>query len=228
MTSYFVTGTDTGVGKTTISAALLRAARARGRTVAALKPAETGCDRSPDGTLLPADGLALRAACGMDDIPLEAIVPHRFATPVAPAVAARREPDRPRFSVDRTRTALETLRARRPDLILVEGAGGLLVPFDEQLLAADLVRELDLPLLIVARASLGTINHTLLTIFEARRRQLRVAGVILNRTLTAKGPDEESNAAEIARLADVRVLGTFPHIPSEHADATADAIATNL
>jgi dethiobiotin synthetase len=112
-------------------------------------------------------------------------------------------------------------------LLLVEGAGGLLVPLQDDLLTADLVARLSLPLLIIARAGLGTINHTLLTISEARRRGLAIAGVILNRVEEEWSASEESNAVEIARLGEVHVLGTVPHLPREAAgelDNLADVI----
>ncbi len=203
--AYFVTGTDTGVGKTHVAAALLRACRQRDLSVAALKPAESGCPTSTT----PADGLLLREAAGLDDVPLPVIVPHRYLTPVAPAVAARLE-GRP-FSLPLVRDCLATLTSRAPDLLLVEGAGGLLVPYSDDLLAADLAAALDLPLLIVARAGLGTINHTLLTIAEARRRRLLIAGFILNRVTREPDASEATNAEEIARHTDVRFLGTVEH-----------------
>jgi dethiobiotin synthetase len=207
---YFVTGTDTGVGKSLVAAGLLAAARRRGHRVAALKPAESGCDRGPDGTLQAADAALLRAAAGLEVLPLEAVAPHRYLAPVAPGVAARREG--PPFSVDRVKAALGRLLADEPHLLLVEGAGGLLVPYSDTLLEADLVATLGLPLLIVARAGLGTINHTLLTVFEARRRGLTVAGVILNRVEAERSPSEAENAAEIGRLGEIQVLGTVPHL----------------
>lgn len=223
--SYFVTGTDTGVGKTFVSAGILAALRRRGVAVAALKPAESGCARGPDGNLVPADGIRLRAAAGLVDVPLEIVVPHRYAMPAAPAVAGRAE--NVTFSVPRVEKCRATLLARGPQLLLVEGAGGLLVPYQDDLLAADLVAQLALPLLIVARAGLGTINHTLLTLSEARRRGLTVVGVILNRVDEEWSPSEESNASEIARLGDVAVLGTVPHLAREAHDdpgALADAV----
>jgi dethiobiotin synthetase len=203
VTAYFVTGTDTGVGKTIVAAGLLAHARARGLRTAALKPAETGCVHG-----VPTDGLLLRAAAGADHLPIDAIVPHRYATPVAPAVAARLE-GRP-FSLARTRTAFAALAGA--DLLLVEGAGGLLSPYADYLLAADLAAALALPLLIVARAGLGTINHTLLTVAEARRRGLTVAGVILSRVSAAPDPSEATNRAEIGRRIPVPVLGTLEHV----------------
>ena len=133
-------------------------------------------------------------------------MPYRFRLPIAPAVASRREGRT--IELDRIRQAMPRGGV---DLVLVEGAGGLLVPYTPELLAADVVRALELPILIVARASLGTINHTLLTIFEARRRGLAIAGVILNRVVAARGPDEDDNAAEIERHGAVKVLGIVPH-----------------
>jgi dethiobiotin synthetase len=220
---YFVTGTDTGVGKTTVSAGILAALHRRGFTVAALKPAESGCEPR-GGDLVPADGTLLRVAAGLDDLPIERIVPHRLASAVAPGVAARLEGIP--FSWPRVVEARAALVARKPRLLLVEGAGGLLVPYADDLVGADLAARLELPLLIVARASLGTINHTLLTVFEARRRGLTVAGVILNRVVSELGPDEASNAAEIERLGGIRVLGTVPHLPpSARCDPAALAAA---
>lgn len=208
MKTYFVTGTDTGVGKTFVSAGILASLRRRGVAVAALKPVETGCD--PD----PADGALLGAAAG------RALVPYTFRPPIAPAVAARLE-GRP-VSFERIRAALVSLDA---DFCLVEGAGGLLVPYTDDLLAADLVAFLGLPLLVVARASLGTINHTLLTIAEARRRGLPIAGVILDRVVAQAGPDEPHNVGEIERHGGVRVLGTVPHVAGARDPAAlADAV----
>ena len=201
-TRTFVTGTDTGVGKTFVATALLVAARARGMTTAALKPAETGCDRDAAGELVPADGLRLRAAAGADALPIERVVPHRYATPVAPALAARLE-GQP-FSLERTLAAAAFFSGA--DLLVVEGAGGLLVPFSDEHLAADVAAALAAPLLIVARATLGTINHALLTVFEARRRGLAISAVVLNPLPTDDDPSLPYNAAEIARIGQVRVL----------------------
>jgi dethiobiotin synthetase len=224
--AYFVTGTDTGVGKTAISIAILTALRRRGLGVAALKPAETGC-RVEGGVLLGSDGIGLRAAAGLEDVPLDVIAPHRYQTPVAPAVAARLE-ERP-FSLPRVLKCRDTLVARAPHLFLVEGAGGLLVPYVDDFLGADLAAALGLPLLIVARAGLGTINHTLLTVAEARRRGLAIAGVILNRSSAERGISEDTNAGEIERLGDVRVLGLLPYVgPEPDAGALADMFTESV
>src|SRR5262249_34231968 len=147
MKAYFVTGTDTGVGKTFVSAGILHSLRRRGVRVAALKPAETGCDPEP------ADGALLARAAGACPVPFT------YRLPVAPAVAARVEGNP--FTLAPVRAAFDALDA---DFCLVEGAGGLLVPFADDLLAADVAAALALPVLVVARASLGTINHTVLTV----------------------------------------------------------------
>ncbi len=208
MRAYFVTGTDTGVGKTFVSAGILASLRRRGVSTAALKPVETGCDDEPE------DAALLRAAAG------HAEVPHTYRMPAAPAVAARLE-GRP-VSLARIRAAFASLVA---DFCLVEGAGGLLVPYTDDLLAADVVASLGLPLLVVARASLGTINHTLLTLAEAHRRGLPIAGVILNRVVAAAGADEPYNIGEIERHGRVRVLGTVPHVAdARDPTALADAV----
>ena len=212
-TGYFVSGTDTGVGKTFVSAGILAALRRRGHTVAALKPAETGCFRTDDGVLIPEDGALLRTAAGLEDVPLEIIVPHRYALAAAPAVAGRVE--NVTFSLPRVEKCRATLLARNPRLLLVEGAGGLLVPYLDELLAADVIFALRLPLLVVARAGLGTINHTLLTLSEARHRGIAVTGVILNRVEEPWHASEETNAQEIERLGGVPVLGIVPFLPRE-------------
>lgn len=228
--AFFVTGTDTGVGKTTISAGLLFSLRRHGHTVAALKPVETGCRRDPKtGELVPKDALLLRTAAGLEALPLGAVVPYRYSLPVTPAVAARHEGLPISFAA--LRDAYAKLRDRAPRLLLVEGAGGLLSPLTDSHLGADLARELGLPLLVIARASLGTINHTLLTVNEAHRRGLAVAGILLNRTSATRGADEESNAAEIARLTHVPVLGTVEHLPAPQRrdpDRLADAVDSAL
>src|SRR5262245_42420004 len=143
----FVTGTDTGVGKTVVACALVRALRARGVAVAAMKPIETGV-----GVAGPADAIALREAAALD-VPLEDVCPQLFALPAAPLAAARAECR----VVDLA--AIDAAHARtraRCELLVMEGAGGLLVPVTEQLAMADLAARYALPLWIVARAALGT------------------------------------------------------------------------
>ena len=209
--ALFVTGTDTGVGKTLVARALCAAARAAGVRVAPFKPFESGCAPPGSGARRPADTLALRDACGLDDSSL-AITDcniYSFSEATAPGLAAREA----HVVVDEARVvrACAALR-RRFDLVIIEGAGGLLVPLGDDLLVADLAARLAAPLLVVARDALGTINHTLLTIAEARRRDLPVVGLVLSRATTDPAPDRAHNADAIARLGGVRVLGTLPFV----------------
>ncbi|HKK52634.1 MAG TPA: dethiobiotin synthase [Myxococcota bacterium] len=188
MRGLFVTGTDTGVGKTRVGCALARGLREAGVDVGVMKPAETGVPATG-----PEDANALRAAAGVDD-PIELICPLRFALPAAPEVAARAE-DR-EAPLGPVHEAFETLSSRHA-FMLVEGAGGLLVPFDAQTDMSDLARALDLPVLIVARAALGTINHTRLTLEAAEARGLDVLGVVISH---ADGPLSDADALNLEFL----------------------------
>lgn len=201
----FVCGTDTGVGKTVVSALLLALMRESGLNAAPMKPVETGC-RSRRGAPFAADlDLSLKTA-GMRPPPeeLELMSPYRFKKPASPHLAAAREGRRIRNSV--IHAALDRLRQRyRP--VLVEGAGGLMVPLHGSCLTLDLLAELRVPILLVARSGLGAINHTLLTLNVLAQRQLKVAGVIFN-----DGPQEDplivaDNLRCIPRLSGVRCLG---------------------
>jgi dethiobiotin synthetase len=197
----FVTGTDTGVGKTVVACALVRALRARGIAVAAMKPIETGVVAGG-----PADAIALREAAG-GYVPLDDVCPVRFALPAAPLAAARAEGR----SVDLA--AIDAAHARvraRCEFLVMEGAGGLLVPAAEQVAMADLARRFALPLWIVARAALGTINHTRLTLEAARARGLRVAGVVINHSSGPLPEAERTNLALLREELGALLVGEIP------------------
>ena len=205
MKSYFITGTDTGVGKTIVTGALAAALAARGLSVGVLKPCESGCAEIK-GELVPSDAVFLRDMAGCDDS-LDAICPYRLRTALAPGVAAQREG----ISIDPARiAALFAAACRRHDSVLVEGAGGLLVPITDRLLTIDLVKLLAIPLIIVGRLSLGAINHMLLTVREAQRAGLVIAGIILNQTTREHGPAEQTNPEVISRFTDAPLLGIMP------------------
>jgi dethiobiotin synthetase len=207
VTALFVTGTDTGAGKTAVACALARAARGAGLHVRVLKPIETGCARGADGALVPADALALAAAAG-DDAPVTRLCPYRFELPAAPEVAAAAED-----------TAIElapiadalSLARKDADLVIVEGAGGLLVPIARELDMAGLAARFDLPVLVVARAALGTINHTLLTLEAARARELRVLGVVVSHTTAVHSRADRRNLELLLARLPVRFLGELAH-----------------
>ncbi len=201
MSGLFVTGTDTGVGKTLVGCALTAAFAARGRAVGVMKPCETG-----DGD----DAELLIAATGRADLLPALVRPYRLALPAAPEEAARQAGTQ--ISPVVIRQARDEL-VLSSDCLLVEGAGGLLVPVAPGWLMADLARALDLDLLIVARLRLGTINHTLLTVEAARRRSLRVVGIVLSASDLDSGPEEASTPAAIARHSGVPVLGVLPYLP---------------
>lgn len=171
-----VTGTDTEVGKTLITGAIARVLRKDGATVEVFKPVASGCRRDREG-LISADAEFL-AACAESRRPLHEINPVRYGPALAPNVAAERT-HRP-VDLDAIFDAYRRLQGQA-DVMLVEGVGGLLCPIRDDFWMIHLAKMMDLPVVIVARAGLGTINHTLLTIHAARSAGLRVAGVIINR-----------------------------------------------
>ena len=211
MAGLFVTGTDTGVGKTFVARGIASALRARGRRVGVLKPIETGCGSAIDRR--PADALALRAAAG-SSLPLDCICPYRLDAPLAPDVAARLE----NVQIDPAVIAAAFRAIEQVhDVTLVEGAGGLLVPIVERYSMADLARDLDLPLLVVVDSKLGAINHTLLTLEAAAARKLTVRGYVLNH-VSAADEAAATNASVLARCADAACLGTIDWTPSAERD----------
>jgi len=221
MIGYFVTGTDTGVGKTTVSRSLLAAATARGLHTRCFKPVESGCSRAADGALVPRDAHALWEATDRTQ-PLESVCLYRFEEPVAPGVAATRLGTS--IDLGAITAAVAAIRAASPDLLLVEGAGGLLVPLGGGQSIANLAILLGLPLLIVARPTLGTINHTLLTIEAAHRRGLVTQGVIFSSGSAVEAADISSNAAEIWSGSGVPVVGTLPYQHDLSLDRLAAAV----
>ncbi len=206
MSALFVTGTDTGCGKTAVGCALARSVRASGRRVRVLKPIETGCEMR-GAERIPADALALAEAAG-DDAPLARLCPYRLALPAAPEVAARDA--NMKLELGPIADALALAR-RDADLVIVEGAGGLLVPIAPRLDMAGLVAALDLPVLVAARASLGTINHTLLTLEAARARGLRVVGLVVSHTTQALAPADRRNLGLLLERLRVPFLGELAH-----------------
>ena len=197
MIGYFVTGTDTNVGKTYVTCALARRARAIGHRVFAFKPVETGCAPGPDGNLLGADQeLLVAAAGGWQTGPLKGL--YRLPLPAAPLVAATAAG----ASIDLALIS-QTIRhgAAEPgvSVTLVEGAGGWRVPLTASADMAALARELGLPVLVVARAGLGTINHTLLTIEAVQCDGASLAAVIFSQRADDDPAFTLSNRAEIRR-----------------------------
>jgi dethiobiotin synthetase len=201
----FITGTDTGVGKTVVAAVLARLLRMRGLSVGVMKPVTSGC-REEAGRLLSDDALLLCQAAGVECT--DDVAPYLLREPVAPAEAAKQ--DGVVIDFARISAAFDRLAAAH-DYVIVEGAGGLMVPLAGGLLVADLARQLDLPLLVVARPTLGTINHTVLTCFSAQQMELKVTGVVINNYPDAPGLAERSAPHHIGSLCGAPVLGIWPH-----------------
>ena len=204
MNGLFVTGTDTGVGKTVLTGGIACALRARGHAVGVAKPVQSGAlAGDPYG-----DAQLLKRWTRVGESPGE-LAPFSFSAPLAPSIAAELEGR----VVDRDEAVAHVRAiASRYDAVLVEGAGGLLVPLGQDWTVADLALDLALPVLVVARAGLGTVNHSALTVRVARQLGLEPIGVILN------GPADDStpaNARLIERLAGVPVLGHTPPLDGE-------------
>ncbi len=209
----FITGTGTGVGKTVVTAAILRAARAAGIDAAPFKPVQTGAADGPGGLRAPDVEFCL-AAAGLDAPADEArlMAPCLYKPACSPHLAARIE-GRP-VEIEAIRSAAESLLARREALI-VEGAGGVMVPLNESQTMLDLMAALALPVLVVAINGLGTINHTLLTLAALREAGVEVLGVVFNQPDGPGEADEfirRDNPETIARFGGVAVLGRLPHV----------------
>jgi dethiobiotin synthetase len=217
----FVAGSDTGVGKTTVAVGLARLARRRGLVPIPFKPVETGC--APE----PADARRLWNAA-RPPTSLAETCPFPLALPAAPAAAAEEASVRLDPS-DLVRRA--DALAARGDFLLVEGAGGLLVPYAGAWTNADLAAALGLPVLVVGRVALGTINHVSLTLAELARRDLAVAGVVLVRATERAEPHEVSNGRLIEAVAGHAPLGTLRFLSPvdlDDADRVADALEEAL
>jgi len=220
----FITGTDTGVGKTMVAGGLAALLIENGIDVGVMKPVESGCRRE-NGILIPEDAIFLKEMSGSGD-ELQLINPYPLEHPLAPAMAAELEGVEIRLEV--IREAYLTLTSRH-ELVLVEGAGGMLVPLTFHFFMADLARELGrLPLLLVTRAQLGTINHTLLTLYYARRERMEVMGIVMNHTSPTYGLAESLNLGALQQWGEAPYLSHLPFLPNTDKEIIKKAIQANL
>lgn len=203
----FITGTDTGVGKTLVACGLAALLRDSGYKVGVMKPVETGCGER-DGRLFSQDGFYLKEASGCSE-PLEKICPYSLKDPLAPSVAAERSGVR--IDIDHIQALYSDLSSKH-DITIVEGAGGLLVPLLPHYTYADLARLLKLPVLVVAANRLGAINHLLLTLEHASCRGLRVLGYVLNRQSSERSLAADTNREALLSLTAVPFLGEIPYV----------------
>lgn len=201
----FITGTDTGVGKTIVAATLARLLKMRGCNVGVMKPVTSGC-KEYEGKLVSADAelLCLAAAQTMT----KDIAPYCLKEALVPAEAARRQGEV--ISFTNIKDCFNRL-CQQHDFVIVEGAGGLMVPLAGGLMIADLAQNLALPLLVVARPTLGTINHTVLTCFASQQMGLTVAGVIINNFPQSPDQAEKSAPHHIGSSCGAPVLGLWQH-----------------
>ncbi len=198
---FFVTGTDTGAGKTVVCAALARCLMAAGKTVSAIKPFQTGC-AAGDTT----DAEFVHLVMGKSFNP-ERANPYSLQEPLAPMMAA--EIENTGFDIQKLLTLIKE-ETENHDAVIVEGAGGLLVPIRDDYSMADFAAELGFRTVIAARAGLGTINHTLLTVEGARARNLEIAGVVICGYPEQESVCEETNLDFLSSRA--RVAGVVPFI----------------
>jgi len=210
----FVTGTDTGVGKTVIAGAIANWFYRHQKRVAVLKPVATGCVRRREG--LVSEDAEFLAVCSRTRHPLDLICPCRYAEPLAPSVAAKRA-DQP-LDWQAIQRSIRIM-SQDSDVMIVEGAGGVMVPLDDKHLVLDAARMLNVPAIVVARAALGTINHSVLTVRALQAANVRVAGVVINQyPAELPGVAEETSPREIEKWAKVPVLCIVPQ--ETIADAT--------
>lgn len=199
--SYFITGTDTGIGKSVITAGICRILRSKGYDIGVMKPVSTG---GRD------DAIFLKKQSDLNTS-LDIINPFYFRHPIAPLFAAQLE--HKTINISKILSAYRTLKKSHQGVI-VEGAGGLLVPLKQNYLMADLIKDMKLPLIIVTRPTLGTINHTLLTINSAREYKLNIKGFIVNYydKNIEKGWTGKLSPAIIERISGVCYLGEIPYL----------------
>jgi dethiobiotin synthetase len=246
MRGFFITGTDTGVGKTVITAALIQAIRILGLKVCGMKPIETGCLKSEsrvrssefgvhppeaealrfkDRVLIPSDGMFLKKTAGMDDS-IDSVTPIRLENPLAPLPASEIE-DIP-VDIEKIKKTYAEL-SKKYEVVVVEGIGGLLVPIKRDYFVLNLARDFGLPIIIVSRPGLGTINHTMLTVNYAIKEGLTVAGIIINYSQPPEDtPSEKTNPKVIKQISPVPIIGVFPHLDNMELTSIEKAAVKSL
>ena len=215
----FVTGTDTGVGKTTITLGVMRALQARGQAVTAMKPVASGCVRTPSGLI--SDDARRLQACSSVDVCYDRVNPYAFEPPIAPHIAA--DAVGVRIDIDVIERALRCL-ATDADQVLVEGVGGWLVPINRRQTMADVALALGLPVIMVVGVTLGCINHALLTAGAVQSAGLRLAGWIANRI----DPECQKPDAVVTALAGWLAAPLLADIPYQSDGALRASLAQQI
>lgn len=220
---FFVTGTDTGVGKTYVSCLLLEAFKQQGLKTIALKPIAAGCE-TVDGQLRNDDALQLQQHM-TETLAYEEINPFALEAAIAPHIAAANEGRR--LLVSRIAGMVRGAAMQPADVTLVEGAGGWYVPLNDKETLADLVRELHLPVILVVGMRLGCLNHAILTARAIYRDGLRVAGWVAN-CIEPDMPELEANIQTLKALLSAPCLGVIPHAPQADFAKLASSVQTDL
>lgn len=228
---YFITGTDTGVGKTIVTTAILRCFIKKGLKVGAMKVIETGCVNK-DGLLLPSDGMLLRDMAEMHDS-IDLITPIKFENPLSPLVASRIE--KIDIDLEIIFKSFEALK-KKYDYLFVEGIGGLMVPINKEkkrkstfYFVRDLIKDMGLPVILVTRPTLGTINHTLLTVEALKSKKISIKGYIINFSKPAKNDiAEKTNPQILKELIDIPCLGVLPYLTELSKDKIGETAIKNF
>jgi dethiobiotin synthase len=208
----FITGTSTGVGKTVVTAGILRWLRSRGIEAVPVKAVQTGGLSVKGGLVAPDLEFCLSAVdIQASESMIALMAPYIYSTACSPHLAGRIRGEYP--NIAHIQNCIETL-SLSCDMVVVEGAGGVMVPLDEQWTMLDLMASLDFPVILVALAGLGTINHTLLSIQALRTAGLKVLGVVFNEVAPGAPEDDfikKDNIETISRLGHVKVLGNITY-----------------
>lgn len=233
---FFVTGTDTGVGKTLISGGLIHLLNSLGYKTGGMKPIESGCktqrftelknnQRNKDSLLIPHDGMFLKKIAAMEDS-LDLITPIRFKEPLAPYAASKIEGKS--IDIRKIKNSFTKL-SEKYNAMIVEGIGGLLVPIKKKYSVIELAKDIGLPLIVVTRPSLGTLNHTMLTVKYALKEGLHVAGIVINYNKPADNTiAEKTNPDILKEICDIPILGIFPFLKNKKSEIIKKAALENL
>jgi len=221
---FFITGTDTGVGKTVMAGAVIKVMQSFGIKAGAMKPVECGCGKEGN-VLIPYDGTFLKQAAHMDE-PIKQVTPVCFESPLSPLAASDIEGRK--ISIDEIKKAYYKLY-KSYEAMVVEGVGGLMVPLKKDYYMLDLAREFTLPLLVVTKPGLGSINHTMLTVNYALESGLTVAGLIINYSRPPENSlAEKTNPKTLEEICPVPVIGTFPFLKGMGEDVLEKTALRNL
>ena len=208
MKGYFITGTDTGVGKTVVSLALMHALQAHGKIVAGMKPVSAGCMKTEYG-LRNDDAVQLQKASSIE-LSYEIINPYAYEPPIAPHIAAQAVGDH--IAIEQILTCYQLI-ASKADIVIVEGAGGWLVPINDKETMADIAIQLDLPVILVVGMRLGCLNHALLSVESIQRKGLKLHGWIAN-DITPAMEESTENVTSLQQRIAAQLLGILPYNPA--------------